>query len=105
MRMGSAMISNYSEITGADTQRYNEIVQAITDGVTISAEDAEFYGAYNTAVAAIDVELSAKLDAISTEAQARVAALQESEKTARDGYNKLVDAALSRYERVRYGNE
>lgn len=98
------MISNYSDITGADTQRYNEIVRAITDGTTISAEDTEFYGAYNAAIAAIDMELTAKLDAISTEAQARVVALQESEKTAREGYNKLVDAALARYERVRNGN-
>lgn len=99
------MISNYSDITGADTQRYNEIVRAISDGVTISADDAEFYGAYNAAITAIDVELTAKLDAISTEAQARVTALQESEKTAREGYNKLVDAALARYELVRYGND
>lgn len=99
------MISTYSDITGADTQRYNEIVRAITDGETISPDDTEFYGAYNAAVAAIDAELTAKLDAISTEAQARVVALQESEKTAREGYNKLVDAALARYERVRNGND
>lgn len=98
------MISTYNDITGADTQRYNEIVRAISDGETISAEDTEFYGEYNAAVAAIDVELTAKLDAISSEAQARITALQESEKTAREGYNKLVDAALARYERVRYGN-
>lgn len=95
------MINNYGDITGADTQRYNEIVRAITDGSNISAEDAEFYGAYNAAVAAIDMELTAKLDAISTEAQARVDALQKTEKTARTGYNKLVNAALARYERVR----
>jgi len=95
------MIETYTDITGADTQRANDIILKIDNGETISAEDAEFYAQYSAAMAAIRLELQTRMDTMQRETDARIAELRENEKTAREGYNKLVDAALARYERVR----
>lgn len=95
------MIEKYSDITAEDNHRYNDIVRMIDDGLTITPDDAKFYGEFCAAVASYDIELHARLDAIQDECDARTAEYAKSEKTARTGYNKLVNAALARYERVR----
>lgn len=95
------MIETYNDITGADTQRANDIILKIDNGETISAEDAEFYAQYSAAMAAIQIELQTRVDTMWHETDARIEEFRANEQTAREGYNRLVDAALARYERVR----
>lgn len=94
-------IEKITDITGDDTQRANRIIMAITDGETITAEDAEFYAAYKAAYAAHELEIQTKIDAINLQAQTMADECTKTFKNARTGYNKLVNAALARYERVR----
>lgn len=95
------MIEKIEDITGDDTQRANRIIIAIDNGETITADDAEFYAQYMAAFATYEAELQARIDAINDETTARIKEYEKTEKNARTGYNKLVNAALARYERVR----
>ena len=94
-------IEHYNDITADDNHRYNDIVRMISDGITITPDDAIFYGEFCAAVAAYDIETQARADAIKAECEARVNEMAKTEKTARTGYNKLVNAALTRYETIR----
>ena len=97
------MIIKYTDITPEDSKRYNAIVKRMTDGETIAAEDVEFYGQYCAAVASYEIELMAKLKSIEDECNARIESCEKTEKTARTAYNKLVNAALKRYEDAKAG--
>ena len=96
-----AMIEKIEDITGDDTQRANRIIIAIDNGETITADDAEFYAQYTAAYALHETEMQAKLDAINLQAETMATECEKMFKNARTGYNKLVNAALARYERVR----
>lgn len=94
-------IEHYNDITADDNHRYNNIVRMISDGITITPDDAKFYGEFCAAVASYEVETQARADAIRAECEARINEMAKTEKTARTGYNKLVNAALTRYETIR----
>ena len=88
------------ELNRENRVKIDEIDRKITNGDSLTADEAVLYGEYKAYAAAMDAELKARIDIVRNQSEIEIAEARETERVARESFETLAAAALERYERT-----